>query len=504
VTRTKRSAWTLAAGATFSVASALTAVIASPYLLRWLGADQFGAYRTLIDWFAVIAFLDFGVGGALMAALAQRIGRGDGQATSRVLAAGVRAYVRVAAIQVAAGLALVLAMPQVLPVPTLSAGTLRLAVAIGLLPLLLTPLLAFRALAEARQRGYLTWMLLTAQLLFTTALALTFARAGWGLIGLCAALAVAQVPTLLVLAWDGRRAYPPTHAAQPTAEDRQSLRTLSGPTFLHSLTDRLGLASDNMIVAWMLGPAAVAPFFLTQQLAMLAQAQLRGLSGATWAGLADLAARGHTPVLEKRLCELTGLVSSLGVAVLVPIAVYNRPFVTLWVGTDSYAGSLVTMLSCLNAWLLPLFALWGWVLLGTGHIRRWVPFAIAATTLNVVVSVAGTARLGVAGPLLGTAVANVAVSSWALPQVLERTFGTPARRLWHRALTPCRWGLPGALVTWAAATWAPPRTWASLVVMCGTSVAVLLLCWWRIELGVESRREWQQRLRDTLPAWAHR
>jgi len=74
VTRTKRSAWTLAAGATFSVASALTAVIASPYLLRWLGADQFGAYRTLIDWFAVIAFLDFGVGGALMAALAQRSG----------------------------------------------------------------------------------------------------------------------------------------------------------------------------------------------------------------------------------------------------------------------------------------------------------------------------------------------------------------------------------------------------------------------------------------------
>ena len=71
------------------------------------------------------------------------------------------------------------------------------------------------------------------------------------------------------------------------------------------------------------------PFFLTQQLTALAQFQLRGFSQATWAGLAELYARGDEVRLRMRVLELTGVVSGLSLAALTPIGAYNRFFVHL-------------------------------------------------------------------------------------------------------------------------------------------------------------------------------
>lgn len=498
MSRTRNSAWTLATGSAFSLVSAAAALVAPPFLLRWLGAEPLGAVRSLIDWVSVITFVDLGLSGALMAALARRIGEDDAQATSRLLAAGLRAYWRVTLVQLVGGLVWVAALPRVIALQALGSDELRLAGVIALVPVLLTPLLAFRALAEARQRGYLYWIAMTVQVLAMTVLWLVFAYAGWGVIGQSVAFAVAQVPTVLLLAWDGMHAYPHTRTAVPGVADRRLLAGLSWPAFVHGLTDRVGLASDSVIIAWMLGPAAVVPFFLTQQLAGVAQGQLRGLGSATWAGLAELVARGDARTFRSRVLELTGTVSGLGLAVLTPVAVCNRFFVELWVGEDQYAGAAVTGLACLNAWLWAIFALWGWALLGTGHIRRWVPYAVLSTLLNVVVSLIGTRMLGLVGPLIGTATGLLLVSSWALPRVLAGVFGIPARTLWQMALAPMRWGIPFMAALWLVARLAPPRGWTGVVAMGGLGAVAGLVCWWTLGLERRARAEWLGRVRAVL------
>src|SRR5262249_18023677 len=276
--------------------------------------ERLGAYRAIIDWIGHLTFFEFGLGGALMAALAHRIGQGDRRAVTKMLTAGLGAYCRVTLVQLIGGIVLVIALPQLIGPGQASETELRIAGAIALVPVLLTPLLVFRVLAETRQRGYINWLLLLAQTLVMTGLSLLMAHLGWGLIGQCVAFAIAQVPTLVALSWDGLREYREIWNVAPDRADRNAIGGLRWPTFIHGLMDRIGLVSDNIIIVWILGPAAVVPFFLTQQLALLAQSQLRGVGQATWAGLAELYARSDETRLRLRLLELTGMVSGLGLA----------------------------------------------------------------------------------------------------------------------------------------------------------------------------------------------
>jgi O-antigen/teichoic acid export membrane protein len=496
MSRARNSAWNLAAGLGFTLVSAAASFFATPWLLRWLGSERLGAFKALTDWIGYLTFVEFGLGGALMAAFVVRIGRGDRAGVMRMAAAGIRAYWAVTLLQVAGGILLVVALPHLISLNHVTKSELRAAGVAALTPVVFTPLLVFRALVESRQRGYVSSLLLTAQVLVMTGLALIAARIGLGLIGQGVAFAVAQVLTLLALAYDGTRAYREVWKATQEASDRNALRRLSWPTFVHGLTDRIGLLSDNLVIAWILGPAAVVPFFLTQQLAGLTQSQVRSVGHATWAGFAELYAQGNDARLRARLVELNGMVSGLGVATLAPVAAYNRAFVHLWVGRDAYAGEAVTALACVNAVLWGVFALWGWALLGTGHIGWWVPFAILSTLVNVVVSVIGTITLGLVGPLLGTTAALGLVTSWALPRVLHRAFATPPRKLWQAVLSPLRWGLGFAVVLRAIAAYHPPVSWLEFIALAGPSAAGGLVLWWRLSLGAEERSAWWARLRS--------
>jgi O-antigen/teichoic acid export membrane protein len=496
--RTRNSAWNFAGGLIFAFVSAATSLLATPWLLQWLGAERLGAFKALTDWLGYLTFFELGLSGALMAALAIRIGQDDRTAVARMVAAGLRAYCLITPVLLTGGICLVAALPYVISLATLSPGELRIAGAIAILPVLLTPLLTFRALAEARQRSYLYWLLMAVQVLVLTGLSLLMAWAGWGLVGQCLAFAVAQVPTLIVLAWDGVKAYSGIWRALPDRKDRAALWGLSWPTFVHGLTDRVGLAGDNIIIAWVLGPAALVSFYLTQQLATLAQSQLKGLSQATWAGLVELYAQEQHDRFRLRLLELTHMISGLGLAALGPIAAYNQYFVQFWVGRETYAGTTVTGLACLNVFLWSVYSLWGWVLLGTGHIRRWVPFATVSTLVNISVSLIGTFTLGMVGPLLGTVTALLLITSWTLPRVLNLVFEISPWALWRAALVPLRWGILYLAVMWIVAKNRPPRGWLELIIWIGIWTAGGVSLWWKLSLGKAERTEWYTRLRRVV------
>jgi O-antigen/teichoic acid export membrane protein len=489
----------MAGGIIYALSSAAAGLLATPWLLHWLGRERLGALKALTDWMGYLTFFELGMGGALMAALAIRIGRNDRMAVTGMLASGLRVYFNLMFVSLVCGIGLVLALPYVMPANDLSTGELRSAGVVVLLSLLLTPLLVFRALAEARQRSYLYWLLLSIQVLLMTGLSLIMARAGWGLVGQALAWSMAQVPTLLVLVWDGVRNYREVWRISPNEGDRKALLGLSWPTFVHQLADRIGLVSDNIMIAWILGPAALAPFYLTQQLGVLAQSQLRGLSSATWAGLVELYAHGEFAGFRLRLLQLTSLTSGLGLAILGPILTYNRSFIRFWVGQDVYAGELVTALTCLNIFLWSIFVLWGWMLLGTGHIRRWLPYSIASTIVNVSVSICGTFTLGVVGPLIGSAAGLLLITSWALPRVIRLVFGIPPWALWQSALIPLRSGLLYLLVMKIVSINYPPGGWLELIIWMSLWGAGGVVLWWKFGLRMEERAEWRERLRKAAP-----
>jgi len=496
--RTRKSAWSVASGLFFILVSVINGFFATPWLLYWLGSERLGAFKVLADWVGYLTLLEVGLGGALMASLALEVGQGAEQAVRRTLTAGLQIYLRLTIAMIAGGAGLVLALPYLISLETISVYEIRVAGVISLLTVLMTPLLVFRSLAEARQRNYLFNLLMTAQITLATVLWLTVAWAGWGLIGLSLVAVATQIPTALILMWDGMKGYGGLWSTGPDQATKKALLRLSRPTFIHGITDRIGLISDNVIIALILGTGAVVPFYLTQQLGLVVQLLLRGFGNATWAGLVELYSQGQTTLFRARLMELTCTISGLGVAFLGPIVAYNHHFIRHWVGSATYAGEAVTVIACINIWGWSIYSLWGWPLLGTGHIGRWVPYAIASTIVNVTVSVLGTLELGLIGPLLGTLTGFLVVNSWALPRVLKQTFEISPWQILGTALTPLTWGLPYMAILWLIAQTHNPWGWFGLATEMGAAGLCGLALWWTLSLSQDARNQWRHRIRNVL------
>jgi hypothetical protein len=158
----------------------------------------------------------------------------------------------------------------------------------------------------------------------------------------------------------------------------------------------------------------------------------------------------------------------------------------------------VTIVACANVWFWAIYSLWGWSLLGTGHIGRWVPYAVVFTIVNVTVSILGTLILGLVGPLLGTLLGFLLINSWALPMVLQEIFEVSRSLLWRTALAPLTWGLPYAALIWLLARTFPPASWLELAMEMVSAGLGGLALWWALTLSVDARAQWRYRFRSAL------
>jgi O-antigen/teichoic acid export membrane protein len=498
MSRTRKSAWSLGSGLLFTVVTICVGIFTTPILLRLLGAERFGAYRVLLDWATYLPLLEFGLGGALWARLAVASAKRDEALIERLLIAGWRAYFRVALLILCSGFVLLLLLPNIIKATMISDSELRISWLVFLGLTLFYPFVIYRLLAEARQQSYVVSLLNTIQSLLTTTLLLLTAWAGWKLIGQAIGTVLAQIPTALVLTLIGRRSYSINWLAKPDAEAKASLKELNWSTFLYNISYRVGILSDNIIIAFFIGPTAVVPFFLTQRLAALSQGQLLNIGNSTWAGLTELYSQGETETFRARMFELTSFVSGLSLAVLAPIAAYNQYFITRWVGATNFAGEAVSLVVCINVWLGAIFYLWGWTLSGTGNISSWTSYSLSFIIINLTVSIIGTIKLGLVGPLVGTLTGYLFVHVWAMPRVLQNIFDWSPVSLWRCALSPLVWALPYTCLVWLIARKHAPQDWLSLLIAIILVGLGGLLLWWTISLSSNERAVWLGRVKSAL------
>jgi O-antigen/teichoic acid export membrane protein len=252
------------------------------------------------------------------------------------------------------------------------------------------------------------------------------------------------------------------------------------------------LFTDNIVVSLFLGPAAVASFFLTTRLSQAACGQVQSVGNATWAGLAELYHTGQHDLFRQRLIELTRVAAVLGGAGIVPLTALTRPFISLWVGPEQYAGNLVATLAVLNGVLLSIFSLWGWVFAGLGRLGLLLPYAICQGMLNLTLSIIATWLVGITGPLIGPAVLNLVFIPWYFSHLLRREFAISRRELFSATLLPL---IPATIILGALiagyAVW-PGISWVRLGFEFCAAAAVYLLIAWRWVLGESERRMLQR------------
>jgi O-antigen/teichoic acid export membrane protein len=506
--RTQRSIWTFLTQELYTALAVLISLVSTPLLLRWLGDQRFGAVEALMGLIGYMALLEFGMSDALSPLLASAVARRDWPLVRRTLAAGVRTYSEVAGITTIVGLGVLLLIPYIIHVGPRYVSDLRWAWVVCILGTPVCLLIPFRVLVQARQRGYQLNLLYIAQWAIVTTLSLILAWAGWGITGQSLALLLSGIFLYLVLALYARKQFPGilTWSSIRTPPDRQAHRqlfNLRAPSFVLSICGTVSLLSDNLIIAYLISPAMVVPFFVTQRAALLVGKELQGIGGSSWPALAELYSREQAQLFNARLVELTRLVSILAVGALIPIAVYNYYFVVSWVGASRYAGGVFTIVASVNALLTACFALWTMSITGTGHVREILPGMLVQTAINFAGSILFTYEFGLIGPMLGTCVAFLGISTWYLPNLMVRLFDTRRRDLFLALLQPIALGVPYAAATWLFGTTFGSADWISM----GWQVALLafgyLLVGWLVLLSRAERAQWTERARLAIPRLAY-
>jgi O-antigen/teichoic acid export membrane protein len=509
--RSRNAILNIASSIVFTGATLVGALFSSRLIIQWVGESRFGAFKTLSDYFAYLAILEFGLGGAIGPLLARSLGSDDRHSLTEYLAAGMRAYFLVMGLAIAVGLALIAALPWLVPVPPPVRLDLRVGGLICLLTFGTLPLLPLRALAEADQRGYEINLLLLGQFLIITASAilLCWYFPDWSITSQSAALALGMFTfnaALLVLTI---RRHPGVLTdltrTRPGPGVWGGLWAMSWPSLVLNVAGRIGQQSDSIILSQFWGTSAVTSLFVTQRLAQLAQQQISSVGSASWAALAELNHRGEHDLFRRRLLELFRLLALFGMAGLAPIVAYNRHFVLLWMGSVKgpalYGGDLVVLTAAGDALALSLLGLSGWCMTGTGRVRKLAVPSIISTTINLTASIALTGRFGVAGPLLGTAVTIVTFSIWCHLYLLRAEFGISPGSVVRSVAPALAWGLPfGLACRWASAS-QDHIGWFGLIAQMGLASSAFLAFGALVILGPEERAAWRFRL-GTLPGFS--
>lgn len=503
MSRTKRSAASFGTLLLLPIISTSIGIFSTPLLLQWLGNERYGAFRAAIDVAAYLLLMELGIGGALCSMLARAVSSGDRDQVLMTLGVGIRAYLKVLAGMAATGIVLLWMVPTILSVQGAIALELQIGFSIGLLSVIFIPLGAFQLLIDASQRSYVKNILLVIQSILVTGLSLCFAWLNFGIPGQFLSIFIGTALFNLAITWDGTRRYPQVWSAIVHPSDsellEQQLWKLNIPNLVVHLSGRVGLMTDTIIVSYFLGPSMVVPFVITQRLASLAQGQLQGISMSTWAVLAEFDARKSYAEFNHHLINLTRLSVVLGLTILIPIAAYNVHFITLWMGAERFGGWGVTLLVACNSLMRGVMYLCEWCFTGTGNFARIVPFAVVGAIVNLGVSLVATHYLGIVGPLLGTFASLVFVSSWWMPKLLHKSFGTSPRQLIYEVTRPLAIGIPyGAIVIWIAVHH-KPWGWLGLMSEMTCVAFVFLILMWNLVLTLDEQTQWKHRITMLVP-----
>ncbi len=436
----------------------------TPVVLRLLGSDAFGTFRVLSELYGHLSLLELGLYSSLLAALIPACASGDHERQQAYLSHGFYSYALSAVLTAATALALLPLLPRLTSYGNASELYVTFLLIAG--TSVLIPLQPYRIYLEASNQGHKVNLIAFGQNVFLLLAALGFAALGLGLRSQGLAVLVSTVfGVVLIVRASGVRIPWPRHR---DADIMRELQRNQRPQVLNDLAYKIGQNCDQIVIAYFLGPTAVTKVFLGQRIVLILQGQLQALGQSSFASLANLY-YSDAPLFRLRILEVTKVLAVAAVALLVPVCLLNRAFISLWVGDQfQMESNALTLLASGNAYLFGLFSFWSLVFTVLGKPAALTPLMWRQAFVNVAASIIGAKVLGAEGPVAGTLLSFSLISFWSYPRLLSTHLGIETWAILRTILGPLAFGL----ITLGVAALLPyelaPKSWVNFLFTGGT------------------------------------
>src|SRR3989442_425750 len=169
-----------------------------------------------------------------------------------------------------------------------------------------------------------------------------------------------------------------------------------------SMLSHLLLSSDVLILGALLSPAVAATYVLTSCAARMTLGIFDLTVGAAMPGLGGVIGQQQYERAAQIRAEIMTLTWLFVTAVGATILLWNRSFLSLWVGGEHYAGVWANLLIVCIAVQLAFIRSHQEIIDATLQPRRRVIVSVVAAVTTIATSLALTRPLGIVGECLGT------------------------------------------------------------------------------------------------------
>jgi O-antigen/teichoic acid export membrane protein len=428
--RFRRASLSAATSGAAKAIALFTTAVSVPLTLGYLGSERFGVWMTLSAIIALLGFTDLGLGNSLLNGVAHAAGHEDRSLIRSNVSSGI---VMLSAVATAFGFVFALvyervpwasvfnvSSPAALAEAGPAAAVLVTCFLIGL------PAGAFPQVRLGLQQGYVNSIFIAGGNVAALAFVICAIQLRLGLPWLV--LAMAGAPLLATLS-NGLILLVRTPWIRPGVHDvhlsvaRSLLRV--GLLFLVlQLAIAVAFTSNSIIIAAMIGPSAVAEYAVVTKL-FLIPTLLVGLALAPlWPAYREALSRGDVQWVRRTFRRSLRMSLSVAGIVSAVLVVIGLPLIALWVG-NSVEPSFGLLLA-VGIWttLSAVGNAFAMLLNGAQLMRFQVVTAALMATTNILLSIALTARIGIAGVVWGSVIAYMAFSlipvAWYLPRFFAR------------------------------------------------------------------------------------
>lgn len=406
-------------------ARVIISLFVTPILVSGLGSTLFGIWQILNRLVGFISAADGRPTQALKWVIANNQAAADLITKRKAVGSALGVWLVLLPFSIAAGLIIIWLSPEIARVPSELTTVVRMTCALLVINLILTVLAGVPdSVLRGMNLGYKRMGVMASLNILGGLLTVGAIYLKWGLVGVALAQVTVTVITGILFCHLVKTYVPWFGVARASWAEIRHFFRLSIWYSACDLVNVLLIASDVVVLGWLLSASVVSSYVLTGYGANMVAGIIMMIVGASMPGLGGLVGdKKYARVIEIRN-EITLLTCLLATVAGGLILLWNRSFVTLWVGGKYYAGPWVNLLLVMIAVQLLFIRNDASVINLTLNVREKALVGLIAALLSIGLAFPLTTTLGMIGLCMAVLVGRM-LMLFTYPAIIGSFFGIP-------------------------------------------------------------------------------